>query len=82
MAKRCHLTGKQTRYQRTSRRKGSPKRRGGVGLKQVGVRTRALRPNLVKKTIWQNGKPQRVWLSVKALRQLDPTLLVSPHRRS
>lgn len=82
MPKQCALTGKKTRFQITSRRKGSPKKRGGVGLKKVGVHKRAVKANLLKKTIWRNGKPEKVWLSAKALRQLDPTLLVNPNRQS
>jgi large subunit ribosomal protein L28 len=81
MPKVCALTGKKTRFQKTSTRKGSPKRKGGVGLKAVGVHSRTVKPNLQKKTIWRNAKPERVWLSTKALRQLDPALLVNPGRQ-
>ena len=79
MPKICAVTGKKTRFQKTSKRKGSPRKAGGVGLKKSGVRSRAVKPNLQKKTLWVGGKPQRVWLSAKALRQLDPTLLVNPN---
>ena len=79
MPKICALTGKKTRFQKTSKRKGSPRKAGGVGLKKSGVRSRAVKPNLQKKTLWVDGKPQRVWLSAKALRQLDSTLLVNPN---
>ncbi len=78
MARECAITGKKTRSQTTSKRKGSPKKKGGVGLKQVGVHKRTFKPNLVKKTLWVDGKPQKVWISAKALRQLDPTILVNP----
>ena len=80
MPRVCAITGKRTSSQTTSKRKGSPKRRGGVGLKQVGVHKRTYRPNLLKRTLWIDGKPQRVWISAKALRELDPTLLVNPHK--
>lgn len=78
MPRVCAITGKKTMSQTSSTRKGSPKKRGGVGLKQVGVHKRTFKPNLVKKTLWVDGKPQKVWISVKALRHLDPTLLVNP----
>jgi large subunit ribosomal protein L28 len=78
MPKVCAITGKGTKHQTTSIRKGSPKRRGGVGLKQVGVHKRAIHANLQKRTIWVEGRPQRVWLSTKALRAMDPTMLVNP----
>ncbi|MDF1523525.1 MAG: L28 family ribosomal protein [Trueperaceae bacterium] len=78
MPRVCAITGKKTMSQTTSKRKGSPKKRGGVGLKQVGVHKRTWKPNLVKKTLWMDGKPHKVWISAKALRQLDPTLLVNP----
>jgi large subunit ribosomal protein L28 len=81
MAKVCAITGKRTRYQTTSTRKGSPKRRGGVGLKQVGVHQRPLKANLQKRTIWVDGKPQRVWLSTQAMRSMDPVLLINPQHR-
>ena len=81
MPKICAITGKKTRFQKTSKRKGSPKRRGGVGLKKVGVHNRTVKPNLQKKTIWVDGKLQNVWLSTKALRSLDPALLVNPNKR-
>ena len=80
MPRVCAITGKRTSSQTTSKRKGSPKRRGGVGLKQVGVHKRTYRPNLLKRTLWIDGKPQRVWISAKALREVDPTLLVNPHK--
>jgi len=80
MPRVCAVTGKRTRSQTTSIRKGSAKRKGGVGLKQVGVHKRTLKPNLQKRTVWIGGKPSRVWLSAKAIRQLDPTVFVNPHK--
>ncbi|HLU83518.1 MAG TPA: L28 family ribosomal protein [Trueperaceae bacterium] len=80
MPRVCAVTGKRTRSQTTSIRKGSAKRKGGVGLKQVGVHKRTLKPNLQKRTVWIDGKPARVWLSAKAIRQLDPTVFVNPHK--
>ena len=80
MARVCAITGRKTRHTTTSIRKGSPKKRGGVGLKKVGVHKRTVKPNLQKKTVWVDGKPQRVWLSARALRSLDPTLLVNPQK--
>lgn len=80
MPRVCAITGKKTRMQKTSKRKGSAKKKGGVGLKQVGVHRKTVKPNLQKRTVWVEGKPQRVWLSTKALRELDPTLLVNPNK--
>lgn len=80
MPRVCAVTGKKTRSIKTSKRKGSAKRKGGVGLKQVGVHKRQVKPNLQKRTIWQDGKPKKVWLSTKALRELDPTMLVNPNK--
>ncbi len=81
MPRVCRLTGKRTRTLKTSVRSGSPKKRGGVGLKKTGVRKRTQKPNLQKKTVWLGGRAQRVWLSTKALRSFDPSLLVAPSRR-
>ena len=80
MPKQCAITGKKTKIQRTSKYKGSAKKHGGVGRKQVGVTTRAFEPNLQKLTIWVDGKPKKVWISTKALRTMDPTLLVNPNK--
>lgn len=81
MPRVCAITGRKTSTTRTSKHKGSAKRKGGVGLKQVGVHKRTLKPNLQKRTVWVGGRPQRVWLSAKALRQLDPTMFVNPSKR-
>lgn len=80
MPRVCAVTGKKTSSIKTSKRKGSPKKRGGVGVKQVGVHKRMIKPNLQKKTIWVDGKPQKVWLSVKAIRGMDPSLFVNPSK--
>lgn len=80
VSKECFITGKRTRSIKISLRRGSPKKKGGVGLKRTGVHKRIQKPNLLKKTVWIDGKPQRVWLSAKALRGLDPTTLINPHR--
>lgn len=80
MPRVCAVTGKKTRTLQTSKRRGSAKKKGGVGLKKVGVHKRTQKPNLQKKTLWINGKAQRVFLSTKALRSLDPTLLSPPPR--
>jgi large subunit ribosomal protein L28 len=80
MPRVCAITGKKTHSTTTSKRKGSPKKRGGVGVKQVGVHKRQLKPNLQKKTLWVDGKPQKVWISAKALRQIDPTVFVNPNK--
>lgn len=46
MPRTCFITGKRTRTVKTSLRSGSPKKRGGVGLKRTGVRKRTQKPNL------------------------------------
>ncbi len=80
MPRVCAVTGRKTTTRKTSKHKGSAKRKGGVGLKQVGVHKRTVKPNLQKRTIWVEGKPQRVWLSTKAIRDMDPTLFVNPNK--
>lgn len=80
MPRVCAITGKKTRFLKTSTRRGSAKRKGGVGLKQTGVHKRSQKPNLQKKTLWVDGTSRRVWLSTEALRTLDPTLLAPPPR--
>lgn len=82
MPRRCFITGKGTRKVKTSLRSGSPRKRGGVGLKRTGVHKRTQKPNVQKKTLWIGGKAQRVWVSAKALRGLDPALLTAPSKTS
>lgn len=82
MSKECFVTGRRTRRVKTSVRSGSPKKRGGVGLKRTGVHKRTQKPNLQKKTVWIGGKAQRVWVSAKALRSLEPSLLTAPSKLS
>lgn len=82
MSKQCFITGKRTQRVTTSSRSGSPKKRGGVGLKRTGVHKRTQKPNLQKKTVWLEGRAQRVWVSAKALRSLDPSALVAPSKLS
>lgn len=81
MPRVCFISGKKTRKVKTSLRSGSPKKRGGVGLKRKGVHKRTQKPNLQKKTVWVEGKARRVWLSARALRSLDPALLSAPGSR-
>ncbi|MEZ4632942.1 MAG: bL28 family ribosomal protein [Deinococcales bacterium] len=81
MPKVCAITGRKTRSIKTVTRSGSAKKKGGVGLKRTGVHNRTQKANLQKKTIWLDGKPQKVWLSTKALREMDPSLLSNPNKR-
>lgn len=82
MPRQCFITGKRTRRVKTSLRSGSPKKRGGVGLKCTGVHKRTQKPNLQKKTLWLGGRAKRVWVSAKALRSLEPALLTAPSKTS
>lgn len=82
MSKKCFITGNGTRRVTTSLRSGSPKKRGGAGLKRTGVHKRTQKPSLQKKTVWINGEAQRVRVSTKALRGLDPSLLTAPGKLS
>ena len=80
MSKVCDITGAKVTRGSIIHRRGMAKKKGGVGLKQVGVHKRTQKPNLQKKTIWLGGKAQRVYLSTKALRSLEPSLLSPPRR--
>lgn len=81
MPRTCFVTKKRTYSQKTSTRSGLARAKGGVGVKRTGVHKRTQKPNLQKKTLWIDGKPQRVWLSTSALRSLDPAMLTPPARR-
>ena len=57
MPKVCAVTGKKTRFQKTSKRRGSPKKKGGVGLKKSGVHSRTISPISRKRPFGWTANP-------------------------
>ncbi len=68
MARKCHFTGKRTRFGKRVSRRGLPKYKGGIGLKTTGISRRTFKPNIQKVRAWVNGRTVRLKVSTKALK--------------
>jgi len=78
MPRVCKFTGRKTSTGNTYTIRGKAKYLGGVGTKVTGKTKRTFRPNIQTVTAVIDGKPQRVKISTKAIRQ---GLLVKPLKR-
>ena len=78
MPRVCHFTGARTTVGKRIRYRGRPKYQGGIGLKVTSISRRTFKPNLQTVTAFVNGKPQRIKVSTKAIKQ---GMLVKPLRR-
>jgi large subunit ribosomal protein L28 len=68
MGKQCAITGKKLSFGNQIVRRGKAKYLGGVGRKVTGISRRTFKPNLQRVRVEIDGKVQRVWVSVKAIR--------------
>ena len=78
MSRVCYFTGKRTRAGRTYARRGKAKYLGGVGRKITGKTKRQFKPNIQKVRALIDGKPVRIRVSAKAIRN---RLIVKPTKR-
>jgi large subunit ribosomal protein L28 len=78
MGRECYFTGKKTKSGRTYARRGKAKYLGGVGRKVTGKTARKFKPNVQKVRAVIDGKPVRIAVSAKAIRN---GLVVKPARR-
>jgi len=78
MPRVCHFTGARTTVGRSIRYRGRPKYQGGIGLKVTAISRRTFKPNLQTVKAVVNGKPQRIKVSTKAIKQ---GMLVKPLKR-
>lgn len=78
MPRVCKFTGRKTSTGNTYTLRGKAKYLGGVGTKVTGKTKRTFRANIQTVTAVIDGKPQRVKISAKAIRQ---GLLVKPLKR-
>ncbi len=74
----CHFTGVRTSKGNKIRTRGRPKYLGGVGTKVTACTRREFKPNLQTVTAMVDGKPKRVKVSARAIRQ---GLVVKPLKR-
>ena len=79
MARRCPLTGKETRAGRTYTKRGRPKRLGGVGLRTTSKTKRKFKPNIQRVRAVVNGRVVRINVAAKAIRN---GLVIKPGPRN
>ena len=79
MSRVCHFTGKRTKAGRSYARRGKAKYLGGVGRKVTGKTKRKFKPNIQKVRALIDGKPVRIQVSAKAIRN---GLVVKPPKRT
>ncbi len=78
MGATCHFTGKKTSFGKKRAWRGQAVAKGGFGLKPTGITRRTFKPNLQKLTAIIDGKPERITVSARAIRQ---GLVIKPLKR-
>ncbi|MHC4442683.1 MAG: 50S ribosomal protein L28 [Planctomycetota bacterium] len=78
MSRKCYFTGKRTTAGRSYSRRGKAKYLGGVGRKVTGKTKRKFKPNIQKVRAVVDGKPVRIRVSTKAIRDGK---VIKPQRR-
>lgn len=78
MPNQCHFTGKKTTFGNRVARSGAAVKKGGFGLHTSGISRRKFKANLHKVTALIDGKPQRITVSTRAIRD---GLVVKPLKR-
>ena len=78
MPRVCYFTGVRTARGNKLRHRGRPKYLGGVGTKVTSCTRRTFKPNLQKVNALVNGRPMRITVSARAVRQ---GLVVKPLKR-
>ncbi len=78
MPRVCHFTKVGTAKGNKIRTRGRPKYLGGVGTKVTSCTRRTFKPNLQTLTAVIDGRPKRIKVSARALRQ---GLVVKPLKR-
>lgn len=74
----CIFTGKKTSFGKKRAWRGQAVSKGGFGLKPTGISRRTFKPNLQKVAAIIDGKPTRITVSAKAIKQ---GLVVKPLKR-
>ncbi|MHC4318651.1 MAG: 50S ribosomal protein L28 [Planctomycetota bacterium] len=69
MPRVCHLTGVRTTTGNKLRHRGRAKYLGGVGTKVTSCTRRTFKPNLQTVSALVGGKPKRIKVSARAIRQ-------------
>lgn len=78
MSRVCYFTGKRTKSGRQYTKRGKAKYLGGVGRKVTSKTKRKFKPNVQKIRAIIDGKPVRIMVSTKAIRDGK---IVKPYKR-
>lgn len=78
MPNECHFTGKRTTFGNKVSRSGAAIKKGGFGLHCSGKTRRTFKPNLQKVNAVIDGRPTKVKVSTRAIRD---GLVVKPLKR-
>lgn len=77
MARRCEVSGKETRSGMSIARRGLPKKKGGVGLKTTGHTKRKFKANIQKvRVLLPNGTVQRMKLATSVIKKGEITVKI------
>lgn len=78
MPRECFFTGKKTTFGKRRAWRGQAVSKGGFGLKPTGITRRTFKPNLQNVTAMIDGRPMRVLVSTRAIRD---GLVIKPLKR-
>ncbi len=78
MARVCHFTGARTTVGNKLRYRGRAKYLGGIGKKITSITRRSFKPNLQTVNAMVDGRPKRIKVSTKAIKN---GLVVKPVKR-
>jgi large subunit ribosomal protein L28 len=78
MPRECHFTGARTKVGRSLRYRGKAKYLGGIGKKVTSSTKRTFKPNLQTVTAMIDGKPQRIKVVTRIIKQ---GLITKPVKR-
>ncbi len=78
MPRVCYFTGARTTTGRKLRYRGKAKYLGGIGKKITSATKRTFKPNLQTVTAMIDGKPQRIKVTTRVIKQ---GLIVKPAKR-
>ena len=78
MPRECYFTGARTHVGRKLRYRGKAKYLGGIGRKVTSAEKRTFKPNLQTVTAMIDGKPKRIKVKTRIIKQ---GLITKPVRR-
>ncbi|MFH1768400.1 MAG: 50S ribosomal protein L28 [Candidatus Omnitrophota bacterium] len=76
MSRKCSICGKKAITGNSIKRRGLPKKKGGVGLKTTGITKRRFKPNLQRRRTLIDGKIQKILICTKCIKNGKITLPV------